>query len=97
MAKKNSAEKTVRDIRRRTRPRFSAEENIRIVIEDLRGEESNASLRHRPGLECAIWIGPAWHRLAAGRGAAGAGDQGFGAAEILNCCMMEQLDAFLKA
>ncbi len=33
MAKKESAEKAVRDIRRKTRRRFSAEEKIRIVIE----------------------------------------------------------------
>jgi len=39
MAKKESAEKAVRDIRRKTRRRFSAEEKIRIVIEGLRGEE----------------------------------------------------------
>jgi len=33
MTKKASAEKAVRDIRRKTRRRFSAEEKIRIVIE----------------------------------------------------------------
>ena len=37
VAKKASAEKAVRDIRRKTRRRFSAEEKIRIVIEGLRG------------------------------------------------------------
>jgi hypothetical protein len=40
MGKKASAEKAVREIRRKTRRRFSAEEKIRIVIEGLRGEES---------------------------------------------------------
>jgi transposase len=35
-----SAEKAVREIRRKTRLRFSAEEKIRIVIEGLRDEES---------------------------------------------------------
>jgi hypothetical protein len=39
MEKKDSAEKAVREIRRKTRRRFSAEEKIRIVIEGLRGEE----------------------------------------------------------
>lgn len=34
----DSAEKTVRDIRRETRRKFSAEEKIRIVLEGLRGE-----------------------------------------------------------
>ncbi len=33
------AEKTVRDIRRATRRHYSAEENIRIVIAGLRGED----------------------------------------------------------
>ncbi len=42
MVKKDSAEKAVRDIRRKTRRRFSAEEKIRIVLEGLRGEEGIA-------------------------------------------------------
>ncbi len=50
MAKKESAEQAVRDIRRKTRRRFSAEEKIRIVIEGLRGEESIASLCRREGI-----------------------------------------------
>ena len=36
MEKKDSAEKAVREIRRKTRRRFSAEEKIRILIEGLR-------------------------------------------------------------
>jgi hypothetical protein len=39
MEKKASAEKAVREIRRKTRRRFTAEEKIRIVIEGLRGED----------------------------------------------------------
>jgi transposase len=39
-----SAEKTVRDIRRATRRHHSAEEKIRIVLEGLRGEDSIAEL-----------------------------------------------------
>ena len=34
------AEKIVKDIRRKTRRRFSAEEKIRRVLEGLRGEEN---------------------------------------------------------
>jgi hypothetical protein len=51
---KDSAEKAVRDIRRKTRRKFSAEEKIRIVLEGLRGEESIAS----PGVSgCPVgWI-----------------------------------------
>ena len=40
----DSAEKMVRDIRRATRRKFSAEEKIRIVLEGLRGEETIAEL-----------------------------------------------------
>jgi transposase len=36
--KKDSAEKAIRDIRRVTRRRYSAEEKIRIVLEGLRGD-----------------------------------------------------------
>ena len=39
----DSAEKTVRDIRRATRRRHSAEDKIRIVLEGLRGEGSIAA------------------------------------------------------
>jgi transposase len=55
MAKKEPAEKTVRDIRRKTRRRFSAEEKIRIVIEGLRGEESIASLCRREGIAANLY------------------------------------------
>jgi transposase len=46
----DSAEKTVRDIRRATRRHHSAEEKIRIVLEGLRGEESIAELCRREGI-----------------------------------------------
>jgi transposase len=55
MSKKETAEKTVRDIRRKTRRRFSAEEKIRIVIEGLRGEESVASLCRREGIASNLY------------------------------------------
>ena len=50
MSQAKSAERVVRDIRRKTRRRFSAEEKIRIVLEGLRGEESIATLCRRDGL-----------------------------------------------
>ena len=50
MGKGASAEKVGRDIQRKTRRRFSAEEKIRIVLEGLRGEESIAALCRREGL-----------------------------------------------
>ena len=38
---KVSAERVVKDIRRKTRRQFSAEEKIRIVLEGLRGDDRN--------------------------------------------------------
>ena len=46
----DSAEKTVRDIRRATRRHHSAEEKIRIVLEGLRGEDSIAELCREEGI-----------------------------------------------
>ena len=40
-------ESVVREIRRKTRRRYSAEEKIRIVLEGLKGEESIAELCRR--------------------------------------------------
>src|SRR5499425_1363832 len=45
-----SAEKTVRDIRRATRRHHSAEAKIRIVLEGLRGEDSIAELCRKEGI-----------------------------------------------
>jgi transposase len=41
---------TVREIRRRTRKKYSAEEKVRIVLEGLRGEEKIAELCRREGI-----------------------------------------------
>ncbi len=45
-----SSEKLVKDIRRATRKRYSAEEKIRIVLDGLRGEETIAELCRREGI-----------------------------------------------
>ena len=50
-----SAEKTVRDIRRATRRKFSSEEKIRIVLEGLRGEDSIAELCRREGINSNLY------------------------------------------
>ena len=47
---KAAADKTVRNIRRQTRRKFSAEEKIRIVLAGLRGEESVAELCRHEGI-----------------------------------------------
>jgi len=51
----DSSEKTVRDIRRATRRRYSAEEKIRIVLDGLRGEESISELCRREGINSNIY------------------------------------------
>ena len=48
--KKQSAEGIIRDIKRRTKRVFSAEEKIKIVLEGLRGEESVAALCRKYGI-----------------------------------------------
>ena len=48
MSKNDPAERTVRDIRRKTRKQYSAEEKIRIVVSGLPGEESIAALCRPP-------------------------------------------------
>ncbi len=45
-----AAERTVKDIRRWTRKRYSAEEKIRIVLAGLRGEDSIAELCRQEGI-----------------------------------------------
>ena len=54
-SQKASAEKTVRDIRRATRRRYSAEEKIRIVLEGIRGEVSIAELCRREGITANMY------------------------------------------
>ena len=50
VSRKSSAERVVRDIRRKTRKRYGSEEKIRIVLEGLRGEDSIAELCRREGM-----------------------------------------------
>ena len=46
----SNTEKTVKEIRRKTRRKFSTEEKIRIVLEGLRGECSIAELCRKEGI-----------------------------------------------
>ena len=50
MEKRKNAESIVREIRRKTRRKYSAEEKIRIVLEGMRGEESIAELCRRESI-----------------------------------------------
>ena len=47
---KKPAEQVIKDIRRKTRRHFSAEDKIRIVLDGLRGDDSIAELCRREGI-----------------------------------------------
>ena len=53
--RKQSAEAAIKDIRRRTRRKFSSEEKIRIVLEGLRGEQSISELCRREGIAATLY------------------------------------------
>ena len=67
MSSKDGAEKTVRDIRRRTRKQYSAEEKIRIVLAGLRGEDSIAELCRREGIAEGLYYSWSKEFLEAGK------------------------------
>ena len=50
MRTKSNTESIVRDIKRKTRTKYTAGKKIRIVIEGLRGEESIAAICRREGI-----------------------------------------------
>jgi len=50
MAQRSSSESVVREMKRRTRKKYSSEEKIRIVLEGMRGEESIAAICRREGI-----------------------------------------------
>ena len=52
---KGSAEKTVTEIRRRTRRWHSSEDKIRSVVEGLRGEDSIAELCRQEGINQTLY------------------------------------------
>ena len=67
---KASAERVVKDIRRKTRRQFSAEEKIRIVLEGLRGEDNIAELCRKEGIAQSLYY--TWSKeFMGGRPAAG--------------------------
>ncbi len=55
-----TAEQHVREIRRATRKRYSAEEKIRIVLSGLRGEHAIAELCRREGIAESLYY--AWSK-----------------------------------
>ncbi len=54
-SRKTPSEQVVKEIRRATRKRHSAEEKIRIVLDGLRGEDSIAELCRREGIAQSLY------------------------------------------
>ena len=67
MDTRGSAEKTVRDIRRKTRKQYSAEEKIRIVLAGVRGEDSISELCRREGIAESLYYSWSKEFLEAGK------------------------------
>ena len=65
--RKAPSEKLVKDIRRATRKRHSAEEKIRIVLDGLRGEDSIAELCRREGIAQSLYYSWSKEFLEAGK------------------------------
>jgi transposase len=67
MKKQRNPESVVREIKRKTRRKFSSEEKIRIVLEGLRGEESIAELCRREGISPNLYYNWSKEFLEAGK------------------------------
>jgi transposase len=64
---RSTAEKVVKDIRRRTRRQHSSEEKIRIVLDGLRGEDSISELCRREGIAQSLYYSWSKEFLEAGK------------------------------
>jgi transposase len=67
MVQRAEPESIVREIKRRTRKKYSSEEKILIVLEGLRGEMSIAELCRKEGLNANIYYKWSKEFLEAGR------------------------------
>jgi transposase len=65
--KAHDPESKVREIRRKTRRKYSAEEKIRIVLEGLKGEESIAELCRREAISPNLYYSWSKEFLEAGK------------------------------
>ena len=67
MSPGKSSELVVREIKRRTRKKFSAEEKIRIVLEVLKGDDSIAAICRREGINPNLYYRSSKDFLEAGK------------------------------
>jgi transposase len=65
--KTQAADRSIKDIRRQTRKRYSAEEKIRIVLAGLRGEDSIAELCRQEGIAQGLYYSWSKEFLEAGK------------------------------
>ena len=65
--KRSHCEKVVKDIRRATRRKYSAEEKIRIVLDGLKGEDRIAELCRREGIAQSLYYSWSKEFLEAGK------------------------------
>jgi transposase len=65
--KKSPIESKVKEIKRATRRKFSAEEKIRIVLEGLRGEESISAICRKEGIHPNLYYNWSKEFLEAGK------------------------------
>ena len=84
---KDAADKLVKNIRRKTARRYSAEEKIRIVLAGLRGEESIAALCRREGIAESLYYKWSKEFLEAGKRQAGSDHSG---CDVKDICDTEQ-------
>ena len=63
----DAAERSIKDIRRKTRKRYSSEERIRIVLAGLRGEDSIAELCRQEGISQGMYYSWSKEFLEAGK------------------------------
>ena len=54
--KTEAADRTVKDIRRQTRKRYSSEDKIKVVLAGLRGEDSIAELCRQEGIAQGMYF-----------------------------------------
>jgi len=67
MPAKKDSESIVRDIKRKTRKKYNAEEKIRIVLDGLRGEDSIAAICRREGINTNLYYSWSKDFLEAGK------------------------------
>ena len=65
--KKKNPEQVVREIKRKTRRRFTSDEKIRIVLEGLKGEESIAAICRKEGISPNLYYNWSKSFLEAGK------------------------------